>query len=99
VLAYERPKFSARLSYVWRDDFLNNYEAALFANPLGVYRKPETSMDLQLSYRVSDKLTLTLDATNLTDETFQSYYEYPETHNFGSSIYSTTIAVGARYTF
>ncbi len=99
VLAYERPKFSARLSYVWREDFLNNYEAALFANPLGVYRKPETSMDLQLSYRVSDKLTLTLDATNLTDEVYQSYYEYPDTHNFGSSIYSTTFAVGARYTF
>ncbi|WP_221031516.1 TonB-dependent receptor [Actomonas aquatica] len=99
VLAYERPKFSARLSYVWREDFLNNYEAALFANPLGVYRKPETSMDLQLSYRATDKLTLTLDATNLTDEAFQSYYEYPDTHNFGSSIYSTTIAVGARYSF
>ncbi len=99
VLAYERPKFSARLSYVWRDDFLNNYEAALFANPLGVYRKPETSMDLQLSYRATDKLTLTLDATNLTDEAFQSYYEYPVTNNFGSSIYSTTIAVGARYSF
>lgn len=99
VLAYERPKFSARLSYVWREDFLNNYEAALFANPLGVYRKPETSMDLQLSYRVNDKLTLTLDATNLTDEAFQSYYEYPDTNNFGSSIYSTTFALGARYTF
>lgn len=99
VLAYERPRFSARLSYVWRQDFLNNYEAALFANPLGVYRKPETSMDLQLSYKVNDGLTLTLDATNLTDEVYQSYYEYPNTDNFGSSIYSRTIAVGARYSF
>lgn len=99
VLAYENPRFSARLSYVWREDFLNNYEAALFANPLGVYRKPEQSLDLSLSFNVNRNLTLTLDATNLTDEVFQSYYEFPDTHNFGSSIYSRTVAIGARYSF
>ncbi len=99
VLAYERKRFSMRLSYVWREDFLNNYEAALFANPLGIYRKPEQSMDFQLSYNVTDNLVLTFDATNLTDEIYQSYYEYPETHNFGSSIYSRTFAIGARYSF
>ncbi len=100
VLAYEKEDwFSARLSYVWREDFLANYEAALFANPLGVYRKPEESMDFQFSYHVNDNLMVTFDATNLTDEYFQSYYEYPNTHNFGSAIYSRTFALGARYTF
>ncbi len=86
-----------RLSYVWREDFLNNYEAALFANPLGVYRNPEKSMDFQVSFDVTDNLMLTFDATNLTNEVFQSYYEYPDTHNFGSSIYSRTFALGFRY--
>lgn len=99
VLAYEKPRFSLRLSYVWREDFLNNYEAALFANPLGIYRKPEQSMDAQLSINVTDTFSITIDATNLTEEIYQSYYEYPETHNFGSSIYSRTFAVGARYSF
>ena len=101
MLAYERKRFSARLSYVWRSSFLNNYEAALFANPLGIYRKPEQSMDFQLSYRVTDRLTLTLDATNLTEEIYQSYYGEggAETNNFGSSLFSRTIAVGARYSF
>ena len=99
VLAYEKPRWSVRLSYVWRDDFLNNYEAALFANPLGIYRKPEESLDFQLSYRVTDNITITFDATNLTDELFQSYYEFPDTHNFGSSLYSRTYAVGARFSF
>src|SRR5690606_11249836 len=47
VLAYEREKFGARLSYVWRDDFLHRYEAAQFANPLGIYFNAEKSMDLQ----------------------------------------------------
>lgn len=101
MLAYERSRFSARLSYVWRSSFLNNYEAALFANPLGIYRKPEKSLDFQLSYKVSDRLMLTLDATNLTQEIYQSYYgqDGAETNSFGSSLYSRTIAVGARYSF
>jgi iron complex outermembrane recepter protein len=99
VLAYEKPRFGVRLSYVWRDDFLNNYEAALFANPLGVYRKPEESLDFQVTYRVTDNLVLTFDATNLTDKLFQSYYEFPDTHNFGSSLFSRTFALGARFSF
>jgi len=99
VLAYEKQKFSARLSYVWREDFLNNNEARQFANPLGVYRNPEESMDLQISYNVTENFRLTFDATNLTDQVYQSYYEFPDTNNFGSSIYSRTFALGASYSF
>lgn len=99
VLAYEKEKWSSRLSYVWREDWLNNSEAALFANPLGVWRKPQQSLDFQLTYNVSDKLSLTLDATNITDEIYESYYVYPETHNFGNWLISRTLAIGARYTF
>lgn len=99
VLAYEKERYSARLSYVWREDFLNNYEAALFANPLGIYRSPQQSLDFQFSYNVSEDLVLTFDATNLTDEEYHSYYEYPETHNFGNWLISRTFAVGARYSF
>ena len=99
VLAYEKSNFSARLSYVWRDDFLNNYEAAQFANPLGIYRSAEKSMDFQLSYNVSDDLVITFDATNLTDDMNHSYYEYPKTHNFGNYFFSRTFALGMRYSF
>ncbi|MDH7452021.1 TonB-dependent receptor [Luteimonas composti] len=99
VLAYERSRFGARLSYVWRDDFLHHYEAAQFANPLGVYFNAEKSLDFQLSYDASENLSLTFDATNLTNELYQSYYQYPATHNFGSALYSRTFAVGMRYRF
>ncbi|WP_193165268.1 TonB-dependent receptor [Microbulbifer hainanensis] len=99
VLAYDKGPADMRLSYVWRDDFLNNYEARLFANPLGVYRKAETSMDFQASYDVTDNLLVTFDATNLLDGEYQSYYENPSVYNFGSSIYSRTFALGARYSF
>lgn len=103
VLAYERSKFSARLSYEWRASFLHHYEAALFANPIGVYDKPERSMDVQFSYRVTKNFVLTLDATNLTNEIYQSYYGNKPgnstTNNFGNSLYSRTIALGARFSF
>ena len=101
TLAYERSKFSARLSYVWREGFLFDYEAALFANPLPRYRRPEASLDFQLSYRVTDRLSLTFEGTNLTEELFQSYYGAggATVHNFGTALYSRTFGVGARYSF
>jgi TonB-dependent receptor len=101
VLAYDKYDVGVRLSYAWRSEFLNNYEAALFANPIEVWRKPESSLDLQISYDVNDNLSLTLDGTNLTEEIYQSYYgeNGATTNNFGSSLYSRTIALGARLTF
>lgn len=99
VLAYEKENFGARLSYVWRDAFRQRNEAPLFANPLAIYRRAETSMDFQLSYNVTDDFVITFDATNLTDQKFQEYYEDPELFNFYSGIYSRTYALGARYSF
>lgn len=99
VLVYEKWIVDARLSWVWRDDFLNHYEAALFANPREVWRASEQNLDFQLSFDVTDALVLTLDARNLTDEIYQSYYVNPNTNNFGSVITGRTFAFGARYTF
>ncbi|MDP0499918.1 MAG: TonB-dependent receptor [Verrucomicrobiota bacterium JB022] len=99
VLAYERGPVSARLGYVWRDNFMNEYEAPQFANPRGVYRTPDKSLDLQVSWAVTEALTVTFDATNLTQETFHSYYEDEDLFNFGNWIVSRTFAVGMRYDF
>jgi TonB-dependent receptor len=104
TLAYEKKHWGARLGYVWRSDFLNNNEAALFANPIGVYRRPESSLDLQISWNVMENLVLTFDATNLTDELVaQSHYGNEsgnaETNNFGNVLIGRTFSVGARYSF
>ncbi len=97
VLIYEKEAYSARLSYVWRDAFLANYEAALFANPRGIYRRPEQSLDFQFSYNITDDLVVTFDATNLTNETFQQYYEDEDRFNLSNAIYSRTYGLGIRY--
>lgn len=103
TLVYDRGPVDMRLSYVWRNDFLNNNEARLFANPIGIWRRPEKSLDFQLSYDLNDRFGITFDAVNLTDELNQSYYKFadaggPTTHNFGSTIRSRTFAIGVRYT-
>ncbi|WP_448501846.1 TonB-dependent receptor [Sphingomonas sp.] len=104
TLAYERGPVGLRLSHIWRKEFLANNEAALFANPLGVWRRPEQSLDFQLNYAVTDRLGLTFDAVNLTNEVQQSYYRFeeaggPDTHNLGTTLLSRTFALGVRYTF
>ncbi|WGL16083.1 TonB-dependent receptor [Microbulbifer bruguierae] len=99
VLAYDNYDLDMRLAYVWREDFLYGNEAALFANPLGIYHSPENSLDFQASYDVTDDLVITFDGTNLTEEKQQEYYEYADLYNFGNFKFSRTFALGARYSF
>jgi iron complex outermembrane recepter protein len=104
TLAYERGPVGMRLSYVWRENFLANNEARLFANPLGVWRVPEQSLDFQLTLGITDRFGVTLDATNLTNEFQQSYYKFddvgnPEMFNLGTTALPRTFALGLRYTF
>ena len=104
TLAYDKGGLGARLSYVWRKAFLGNNEARLFANPIGVWRRPESSLDFQLTYDVTKRLGLTLDAVNLTSQTQQNYYKFEDAgnqnqFNLGTALLSRTFAVGLRYAF
>lgn len=102
TLAYEKGGLGARLSYVWRKAFLGNNEARLFANPIGVWRRPESSLDFQLTWEITDRLGLTLDAVNLTNQTQQNYYRFEDAgnadqFNLGTTLLSRTFAVGVRF--
>jgi TonB-dependent receptor len=99
VLAYDKEAFDARLSYVWRDAFKLDNDAPIFANPLARFSSEEESLDFQFSNHVTDNIVATFDATNLTDEVFQTNYgSRPDLMNFGSSIFSRTYALGFRAT-
>ncbi|MFG0456163.1 TonB-dependent receptor [Shewanella mangrovisoli] len=99
VLIYDKDFFSARMSYTWRSEFLNSYDAAFFAMPRGIYRKPEQSLDFQLSYNITDDLVLSFDATNLLDDVYQEYYEDSTLFNRTNNIFTRTFALGVRYSF
>lgn len=96
VLAYERKNFSTRLSWVDRDEFLTGYNYCC-SMPTQVYSKGEASMDFQVTYDVSDALSITFDAVNLTGEIYQDYYGDPRLFNLGTFNYSRTYALGLRY--
>ncbi|KHK89925.1 TonB-dependent receptor [Novosphingobium malaysiense] len=104
TLAYDRGPFNARVSYVWRKGFLHNNEARLFANPIGVWYRPEDSLDVQLTWNVTDSIGITFDATNLTKSKQQNYYKFDnvgnsQQFNLGTLQLARTFALGARFTF
>ncbi|WP_443747909.1 TonB-dependent receptor [Asticcacaulis solisilvae] len=102
TLAYEKGPISARLSYVWRSKFLDRNEAALFANPIGVYRREEKDIDFQLTYALNNRMSFDIDAVNITNEKQQEYYHFgsagtQDTTNFGTVLIGRAVSVGFRY--
>ncbi|HEU5134830.1 MAG TPA: TonB-dependent receptor [Steroidobacteraceae bacterium] len=104
TLAYDHSGFGGRLSYVWREDFLSANEARLFANPIGQWRLPEKSLDLQLNYDFNDNLSVSFDAVNLMQDLQQSYYKFadagnPTVSNFGTTLISRSYSLGVRWKY
>jgi TonB-dependent receptor len=101
TLAYEKGPIGARLSYVWRSSFLASNEAALFANPIGIWRHPEKSVDVQLTYNINDRMSFDVSGVNLTNEMQQQYYHFgdagsPQTTNFGTVQVGRSFSAGFR---
>ncbi len=102
TLAYEKGPVSARLSQVWRSGFLASNEAALFANPIGIWRHPEKSVDMQISYKINDNMTFDISGVNLTNEVQQAYYHFgnagnAQLTNFGTLQIGRSVAAGLRW--
>lgn len=102
TLAYEKGPIGARLSYVRRNAFLAANEAALFANPIGIWRQPEKSVDFQLTYNINDRMAFDFSGVNLTNEMQQQYYHFgdagsPELTNFGTVQIGRAFSVGFRW--
>lgn len=102
TLAYEKGPVGARLSYVRRSAFLAANEAALFANPIGIWRQPEKSVDFQLTYNLNDRMAFDISGVNLTNEMQQQYYHFgdagsPEVTSFGTVQTGRAFSVGFRW--
>ncbi|MFC3077486.1 TonB-dependent receptor [Phenylobacterium terrae] len=67
---YEKHGLSARLSYQWRDDWVDTLSLVGYGDQ---YRKAYESLDLSLRYAVNDRVSVFFDANNLTDETFVAF--------------------------
>ena len=66
---YENERFSIRLAYNYRGDFLMN--PSFVGTPM--FEEGRAQLDASVQYRVSDMFRLTLDAINLNDERVYQY--------------------------
>lgn len=92
---YEKYGLSARLSYQWRDDWVDTLSLAGFGDQ---FRKAYESLDLSVRYAVNDHLSVFFDANNLTDETYVAY-EGDKDHPTEVEQIGRRFLAGARVTF
>ena len=70
-LIYENYGISARLTYNWRDTFLSNNSRGSSRNP--VFVDAYDQLDLNVSYDVTDDLSLSFEGINLTGSNVKTY--------------------------
>jgi TonB-dependent receptor len=68
---YEDDKWSVRLAYNWRGEFLANVADNGKPNPQ--YVEPYGQTDLSIGYNVNKNLSVSLEAINLTDSTQRTH--------------------------
>ncbi|MBB3060868.1 TonB-dependent receptor [Microbulbifer rhizosphaerae] len=74
ILLYEKNGFSARLAYNWRSDYYSSFDEAGDQPGNSVVVTDTDSLDLALNYDLNDNLTLSAEATNLTDSVYSDYF-------------------------
>jgi iron complex outermembrane receptor protein len=69
TIYFEKPRyrFSGRLRYTYRSDFLVS-EASFLTGQLPLYKKGTGQLNASMSYRVNKKITVNFQGSNLTDE-------------------------------
>ncbi|UZK67323.1 TonB-dependent receptor [Sphingomonas sp. M1-B02] len=98
TLYYEDSKLSARVSVAYRDEYLRVVPARSgLADYAGSYST--TNVDASISYKLTDELTLSLDAINLSNQP-TSFWDGKDRRS--QAVFSTTgrqFFLGARYKF
>lgn len=98
TLFYDDSKFSARVSVAYRDAYLTAlpFKAEV---PDGNYSYATTNVDASMSYKINERLKITADALNLTN---QAADQYSGAVRKSQRVFSTTgrqYFLGASYTF
>ncbi|OYU27284.1 MAG: TonB-dependent receptor [Burkholderiales bacterium PBB2] len=66
---YEDDKYSARVAYNWRGEFLSSTSADVFGSAGPAYTEAYGQWDLSLGYKFNKKLSFNFEALNLNDGT------------------------------
>lgn len=93
---YEDDKLSVRVAYNWRGKYLAARHDGREPNP--IYVAPYGQVDVGIGYKVTERLSVQLDAVNLTDE-YQRAYERNERILQAITQTGRRFTIGARYRF
>lgn len=91
---YDLNGLSARLSYNWRDEFLNGFDQ--HSSP--IFTESYGQWDINVNYAVNEQLTVFVEGLNLTDETQRTYVRYSE-QLLRANQYGARYNIGFRYAF
>jgi iron complex outermembrane recepter protein len=91
---WEDERFSTRLAYNWRDEYLAGFDQ--FSAP--VYTEAYDQWDFILSWFATPQLTVFVEGINITKETQRTYSRYSEQLLSGNQ-YGARYSIGARYKF
>ncbi|MDT8408865.1 MAG: TonB-dependent receptor [Wenzhouxiangellaceae bacterium] len=94
ILFYETEKFSGRIAYNWRDEFLSGFDQ--FGAP--VFTESFAPIDLNLTYNATESLSFFVEALNITDETQRVFTRFSE-QLLRANQFGTRFNLGARYRF
>jgi len=75
---YERGAWSARIAYNWRDKFVDTYNYRNLTPGFNLIVEPIKTLDASISYRINPQMTVTLDGSNLLNQTYHDYHGVPE---------------------
>lgn len=98
---YERGGFSARLAYNWRDEYVDTFNGP--NSPTSGLRtitvEPSDQLDFSASYKFSENLTVSLDATNILGREYRDYFADPTRYRRDTRAFDRTIGMGVRFRF
>ena len=93
---YENYGFSARLAYNWRDKFLSAVNRGGGRSP--VFFEPFGTLDANISYDITDRISVSLEAINILSEPIRSYGR-DENQLWFAQEQHPRVFLGARYRF
>ncbi|TFI56902.1 TonB-dependent receptor [Sphingomonas parva] len=94
TLYYEDDRFSARVSASYRSKFLENASAT--GNQFEGFNST-INVDASLRYRITDRIELSLEGINLTDDFRDRFTDVDANRNYEYNHFGRTIQVGARF--
>lgn len=97
TLIYEKNRLSARASYNWRDGFLSDANRGdSYNNP--TFTEAFATIDASVSYDVTEQITVSLEAVNITGENTRQYNR-AENQLWFARENAPRFFLGARYKF